>query len=123
MIEVLDGMPEGVIGFRATGHVTRADYRDVLLPPMKAAVEAGEVRMVYAVGPDFEKFEAGALAEDSKVGLTLGIPHLHAWKRCAIVTDEEWVLKAIHAFGFLTPGEVATYGLDQLDEATAWAAG
>jgi len=122
MIEVLEEMPEGVIGFRATGHVTADDYRDMLLPPMKAQVEAGEVRLVYAIGPGFEKFEAGALVQDSKVGLTLGISHWGAWKKCAIVTDEEWVIKAIHAFGFLSPGEVATYPLDGLEQAKEWAA-
>jgi len=122
MIEPLEQMPEGVIGFRASGHVTADDYRDVLLPPMKAQVEAGEVRLVYAIGPGFEKFEAGALVQDSKVGLTLGIGHIHAWKKCAIVTDTEWVVKAIHAFGFMSPGEVATYPLDQLDAAAEWAA-
>jgi hypothetical protein len=99
------------------------DYRDVLLPPMKAQVEAGEVRIVYAIGPGFEKFEAGALVQDSKVGLTLGIAHIHAWKKCAIVTDEGWVIKAIHAFGFMSPGEVTTYPLEGLEAAVEWAAG
>ena len=28
--------------------------------------------MVFAVGPGFEKFELGALAEDTKTGVTLG---------------------------------------------------
>ena len=123
MIEPLDGMPAGTIGFRATGRVTRAEYRDLLLPAMKAAAEAGEVRMVFAVGPGFDEFEPGALVEDTKVGLTLGIGHLHAWKRTAVVTDVDWIKKAIHMFTWLTPGEVEVFELEQLDEARAWAAG
>jgi hypothetical protein len=91
MIEQLDDMPPGTIGFRATGHVTRDEYRDVLLPPVRAAAEAGDVRMLFAVGPGFEEFEPGALMEDSKMGLTLGIGHLHAWKRTALVTDVDWI--------------------------------
>jgi hypothetical protein len=123
MVEPLDGMPEGTIGFRATGRVTRAEYRDLLLPAMKAAAEAGEVRMVFAVGPGFDGFEPGALVEDAKVGLTLGIGHLHAWKRTAVVTDVDWIKKAIHMFTWLTPGEVEVFELEQLDEARDWAAG
>jgi hypothetical protein len=123
MIEPLENMPDGVIGFRATGHVTGEEYKEVLLPAMKEQVEAGEVRLVYAVGPGFEKFEAGAMLQDSKVGVTLGIGHHGAWKRCALVTDEEWITKAMHAFAWMAPGEVATFGLDELDEAAAWAAG
>jgi hypothetical protein len=123
MVEPLDGMREGTIGFRATGRVTRAEYHDLLLPAMKAAAEAGEVRMVFAVGPGFEEFEPGALMEDAKVGVTLGIGHLHAWKRTAVVTDVDWIKKAIHMFTWLTPGEVEVFELEQLDEARDWVAG
>ena len=115
-------MPAGTIGFRATGHVSGAEYREQLLPAVRDAVEAGEVRMVFAVGPGFEKFELGALAADSKMGLTLGIGHPHAWKRTAVATDVEWIEKAIHMFAWLTPGEVRLFALDQIEEAKSWAA-
>jgi hypothetical protein len=116
-------MPDGTIGFRATGRVSRDEYRDLLLPAMRAAAEAGEVRMVFAVGPGFERFEPGALADDTKVGVTLGIGHLHSWKRTALVTDVDWIGKALHIFAWLTPGEVKLYELDGLEEAKAWVAG
>ncbi len=32
MIERIEGMPAGTIGFRASGKLNRADYRDVLEP-------------------------------------------------------------------------------------------
>jgi hypothetical protein len=123
MIEPLEGMPPGTIGFRATGRVTRDEYRDVLLPAMRDAAEAGEVRMLFAIGPGFERFEAGALAEDTKTGLTLGIGHLRSWKRTAIATDADWVAKATHMFAWMAPGELNVYPLDQLEDAKAWVAG
>ena len=123
MIEPLDDLPEGVIGFRATGHITRDEYRDVLLPAMRERAKAGEVRMVFAMGPGFEEFEAGAMWEDSKVGVTLGIGHHSSWKRCALATDVDWVAKAFHMFAWMAPGEVKTFSLDQLEEAKAWTAG
>jgi hypothetical protein len=123
MIEPLDGMPEGTIGFRATGRVTRDEYRDILLPPMRAAAEGGDVRMVFAVGPGFEKFEAGALAQDTKAGVTLGLGHPHAWTRTALVTDVDWIAKALHMFAWLTPGEVKLYELAALEDAKVWVAG
>jgi len=116
-------MADGTIGYRATGRVTREEYRDVLLPGMKAAAEAGEVRMVFAVGPGFEKFELGALALDTKTGITLGVGHPKAWKRVALVTDVHWLADVMHLFGWLTPGEVKLYGLDGLEDAKAWVAG
>jgi len=123
VIEALEGMPDGTIGFRATGRVTREEYRDVLVPPMRAAAEAGDVRMVFAVGPGFEKFELGALGEDTKTGITLGLGHPKAWKRIALVTDVDWIANVLHMFGWLTPGEVKLYGLDGLEDAKAWVAG
>jgi hypothetical protein len=120
MIETLEGMPAGTIGFRATGRVSGEEYRDILLPSMRTAAEAGSVRMVFAIGPGFEKFELGALAQDTRAGITLGIGHPHAWKRTAVVTDVDWIVKTIHMFTWLTPGEVRTYELDGLEDATSW---
>jgi SpoIIAA-like len=122
VIEVLDPMPPGTIGFRATGRVTGEEYHDVLLPAMRAAADAGDVRMVFAVGPGFEKFEPGALLEDARVGVTFGIAHRHAWKRTAVVTDVDWITKAIHMFDWLTPGEVRVFELHQLEDAKTWVA-
>jgi hypothetical protein len=122
MIEPLEGMAPGTIGVRATGKVTADEYRDLLLPAMRSAAEAGDVRMVFAVGPGFEKFEPGALLEDSKVGLTLGLGHLSAWKRTALVTDVDWIIKTFHMFAWMAPGEVMIRGLDGLEEAKAWVA-
>ena len=116
-------MPDGTIGFRATGRVTREEYRDVLLPSMRIAAEAGDVRMVFAVGPGFERFELGALAQDTKAGITLGLGHPHAWKRTALVTDVDWIAKALHMFAWLVPGEVKLYEIEGLEEAKTWVAG
>ena len=123
MIEPLEDMAEGTIGFQATGRVTRDEYRELLLPAMRSAAQAGEVRMVFAVGPGFEEFEPGALIEDTKAGITLGIGHPHAWKRTALVTDVDWITKAVHMFAWLTPGEIMVRGLDGLEEAKRWVAG
>jgi hypothetical protein len=123
VIERLEGMPDGTIGYRATGRLTREEYRDLLLPGLKAAAEAGDVRMVFAVGPGFERIELGALALDTKTGVMLGVGHPKAWKRTALVTDVDWLADVMHLFGWLTPGEVKLYGLDGLEDAKAWVAG
>lgn len=123
MIDVLEGMPAGTIGFRASGRVTREEFRDVLLPPMRAAVESGEVRLVFAVGPGFTRLEAGALAEDTRAAISLGFAHAHAWKRIALATDVEMIAHAWHMFAWMTPAEVRLYRLDELEDAKAWVAG
>ncbi len=123
MIERIDDMPEGTIGFRAAGRVTRDEYRQTLEPAMRAAAEASEVRMLFVVTAEFERFEAGALMEDTKTGVQLGLGHLAAWKRTGLVTDLEWMRNALHFFAWMAPGEVQVFGLDQVDAAKEWVAG
>jgi SpoIIAA-like len=124
MIERLDDMPPGTIGFRASAEVTRGDYAQTLLPPLKEAIERGEsVRLLFQLGPDFQKFDPGALLADAQTGLTLGLRHLSAWKRTALVTDVDWVRRAVELLGWMTPGELRLFSHEKLDEAKAWVAG
>jgi hypothetical protein len=122
MVERIEDMPAGTIGFRASGEVTRDDYREVLEPALREAVEAGEVRMLYVVDGGF-KMDAGAFREDAKTGLEIGLRHHSAWKRTALVTDVEWVRTAIKLLAFMAPGEVRVWGMDGLEEAREWVAG
>ena len=122
MIERIEDMPAGTVGFRATGKLSVADYRDVLEPVLREAAESGEIRMVFQL-TGAKGLEPGAWYEDVKTGLGLGLGHHSAWKRSAIVTDIEWVGKAFEMFAWITPGEVMVWGLDQLDQAKTWVTG
>jgi hypothetical protein len=121
MIETIEGMPAGTIGFRASGKLTRSDYRDVLEPVLRKAAEAGSIRMLFELA-DFDGLEPAAWWDDMKTGLGLGIGHHSAWKKSAIVTDVEWLAKAFRFFAWMTPGEVRVYRLEQRDEALGWVA-
>ena len=124
MIERLDGMPEGTLGFLFSGEVSRRDYDEVLVPALQEAFDSGEpVRCLCQLGPDFEGYEAGAVWEDVKTGAKFGVGHLSAWKRMALVTDVAWVRHAMAMFGWMTPGEAKLFALDELDQAKSWVAG
>jgi hypothetical protein len=114
-------MSVGTIGFRASGKLTPEDYRDVLVPTLGEAVDAGEVRMLFVLS-DFEELEPRAWLEDAKTGFELGFFKHSAWKRSAIVSDAEWVKKAFRMFAWMTPGEVKVFDLDREDEARSWVA-
>jgi hypothetical protein len=118
VIEALSDLPTGVIGFEVAGTVNAEDYRDVVLPALERAAASGEVRFVVVI-PEFHGMTGGALWQDLKVG----VEHLWAWKRIALVTDIEWMHHMTTMFGWMTPGEVRHFTLSQRDEAIAWAAG
>jgi SpoIIAA-like len=122
MIERIEDMPPGTIGLRASGKLSREDYRRVLEPAIQQGLDAGELRLVFVL-TDFEGLEAAAWPEDIKTGLGAWFGHHSAWKRFALVTDVEWVAKAMHMFAWMTPGEVMICQPYKLAEAKSWAAG
>jgi hypothetical protein len=123
MIIRLHDMPEGTLGFRATGKITRADYADVLVPELHKVVEGdGKLRTLYVID-DLETMEPSALWADSKLGFDLAIRHHDRWERSAIVTDIEWMAQATRLFAWMIPGEARVFPLAELDEAKAWVAG
>ena len=82
MIRVLDDMPDGVLGFEATGKLTADDYTKVLAPALAAAAAGGaKIRVVLDFTGEFDGMEAGAVWQDLKTG----IQDWHAWDRIALV--------------------------------------
>lgn len=118
MIEPLENLPEGVIGFRAVGTVEPDDYRNVLDPAIDAAAGDG-VRLVYVLGDDFDRYSLGALWQDAKLGSTRSPK---TWERVAFVTNHDWIGHAANVFAPLMPGEFKVFPLEQTDEAIGWAA-
>lgn len=122
MIEVLDDMPKGVSGIRVSGRLTGDDMRE-FRPTMDELLGAEELRFVEVVADDYEGFGPGGLAQDLKQGFGALLHHHSAFKRIAIVSDREWVAHTLHALAWLVPGELALFGLDEIDRAKEWAAG
>ena len=118
--EVIPDMPPGTHGIRISGHLSREDYADVLVPPLRRAVDAGErIRVLYAIGPELH-MEPGALWEDIKTELDLGIRHRDAWERIAVVSDLDWLWRAFKLFSWMVPGEMRLFHERELDQAKAW---
>jgi SpoIIAA-like len=122
MIEVLSDMPQGVTGFRVSGRLRGEDLR-AFAPHMSELLKGGEIRIVEVVGSDYEGFGPGGLSEDLKLGLGALFKHHANFKRIAVVSDKEWVGHTLHALAWMVPGELAFFGLDELESAKEWAAG
>ena len=114
MLTLIEDLPAGVVGVEAHGKVTAEDYEQVLKPAVEAA--GSRVRLLYVLGHDFPDYTAGAAWEDAK----LGLGHLRAWERIAIVGDADWLRHAIQVLGWIMPGEVKVFGTDELDSAREW---
>ena len=117
MVEKMTGFPEGVVGVSATGEVTHEDYKNVIVPAVEEALaQKPKIRFLYYLGPEYTGFKASALWDDAK----LGLGHTRAWERVALVTEVEWIRKAMQLFGVLIPGELRVFSNSELSAAREW---
>lgn len=113
MIEIIEGLPDNVVGFVATGRVTSADCDAVLLPAVKNTSKRYEkLRLYYELECRFP----GAAWED----LDIAPLRLQQWERVALVTDVSWVRQTVKALRFLIPAEVRVFSTIQADEGRDW---
>ena len=123
MVERIEDMPDGVVGLRASRKLTKDDYTGVLEPALNEAMDSGEARVVFVL-TDFEGLELGAMPEDVRTGLGVEFAHRQEWRRLALVTDVDWVARAMRMFAWAMPGELGVYeDLGDLEKAKRWAAG
>jgi len=123
VIERLSDLPAGVIGFRASGKLTRDQYRE-MMEPIYAALERGEKLNIYfELADDFDGLDLAALWEDMKAAGSVGLKHRSSWQKMALVTDKNWIRHGAAVFGPLAPGELRIFDPDEKDQAKNWITG
>jgi hypothetical protein len=117
--EVLEGSPsKQVIAVKAVGKLTGDDYEQTLQPLVDEQLKKSDgLRIVIVLGPEWEGMTAGAVWDDFKMGMG----KLGKWKRCAVVTDRDWIETATKAFAWMTPAEAKVFETDELADAMKWA--
>ncbi len=117
MMKTIDQLGDGIVGIEAHRKVTREDYENVLIPALDRALKAHKkIRFLYHVAPDFSGFTGGALWDDAQVG----IRHLGAWERVAVVTDVTWIADAVKAFQFVIPAKTRVFHDAEVQLAKDW---
>jgi hypothetical protein len=120
VIERIAEMPADAVGFRVTGKIHARDYRDVLAPELRRALNAGGgLRTLYVI-EDLGAIEPAALWADARLGFDLVVRNRPAWVRSAIVTDIAWMVRATRAFAWMIPGETRVFQLRELETAKSW---
>ena len=115
MIEVINELPDNVVGIIAKGRVTNEECDTVLKPAMERSLKRhGKIRLYYEVGSRFP----GAGWDN----LDVAIDHLPQWERIAIVTDTGWVRHTVNALRFLIASEVRVFTVLEAEEGRAWIA-
>ena len=119
MIEKMNGLAENVIGFRASGKVTKADYETVLMPAVNDHEKKfPKLNFLLWLDTDVSNYTMGAWVDD----ILLGFQHLTHWHKVAIVSHSSAISKITDVFGHLVPGTYRGFKTEELEAARQWLA-
>jgi hypothetical protein len=118
MLTEIMGMPDGAIGFAATGVVTTDERRRVLEPQIDSAREGGKIRLLYMTGPDFAGYVEGALFDEA----VFGTRHFTDFKKIAFVSDAGPYNRAVQALDGLMPAALKVFRTGDINAAKEWLA-
>lgn len=113
MIEIVEGLPDNVVGIVVSGRLTNKDCARVLVPAIeKSRVWHYRLRLYYEIRSRYP----GAAWDD----IDLGLEHAPLWERVAVVTDVAAIRHAVKALRLLMPGKIRAFTLSQVPEGLAW---
>ncbi|MFN8146098.1 MAG: STAS/SEC14 domain-containing protein [Candidatus Nanopelagicales bacterium] len=116
MILIRSDMPPGTIGFEAVGELTADDYRDVIVPALERRLPDQPLRMLVLLDERFDKVTPGAAIQDIK----LWLEHRDDWRKIAVVTDHEWITRAVDDVTAFSADRLRAFPTAQLDAAGTW---
>lgn len=115
----MEDLPGNVLGVSAEGKITGTDYETVLIPAVDEKLKANKkIRMLYHLGSKFTGFDLNAMLDDAK----LGLKHLSAWDRIALVSDHDMINTFAKFFGYMMSCELRIFNNDELEAAKKWIA-
>jgi hypothetical protein len=119
VLELIQGLPDAVVGFEAVGTVTVEDYESTLVPAVEHALATHEkIRLLHVLGERLDHHTLGALWDDTRLGLS----HIRAIERIAVVSDHDGVRTLVKAGGRSVPGELRLFSDAERGAAAAWVA-
>jgi hypothetical protein len=117
MLTIINDLPDNVLGVSGEGKITGKDYETVLIPAIAEKFKTNKkLRMLYHLGVNFTGFDLSAMLDDAKMGMK----HLSAWDRIALVSDHEMMNTFAKFFGHMLSCELRIYKNAEMGEAKKW---
>lgn len=116
MIEQIKNLPDNMVGFRASGEVTKDDFDIVHTKVEQLVDKTGKLNYMLFLDTPPSEFTVGAWWEDA----LLGIKNITKWNRAAIISDSEVVDKFTAVFSKVMPGEFKVFQKNDLERAIDW---
>ena len=119
MFTPIEGLPDGAIGFVASGRITSTDRHEVLEPTIDWALTAREkIKLLYCTAPDFAAYDEGMVLDDA----VFGTRHFTDFSKIAFVAEEGPYDRAVNALDGLMPADVRVFRSGEIEAAKEWLA-
>jgi hypothetical protein len=117
MITVLPESTGNILVLRASEKLTDLDYKDVLIPRLEAIIaEHGKARLLLDMGDEFHGWEAAALWDDARFGLT----HRKDFEKMGVIGGPRWVEWGMKIGALAISGEIRSFSSSERDVALRW---
>jgi SpoIIAA-like len=116
VIELIEGLPEQVVGLEAVGKVTAEDYGGVSAAIERVLTTHEQVRLLHVIADRFTGHSASALVADTRLGLS----NVRSIERIAVVTDIQHFRALVRGGGWSLPGELKLFSTAERAGAEAW---
>ncbi len=117
MIEVLPGSEGNILILKAAGKLTDKDYKEVLIPRLESIIqEHGRARLLIDMGDEFHGWEAEALWDDARFGLT----HRNDFDKMGVIGGPKWLEWGLKLATMIMSGEIRSFASIERAEAMRW---
>ena len=117
MIDVLPESKGNILVLKAVGKLTDQDYKDVLIPHLDSIIrEHGKVRLLLDMGDNFHGWEAAALWDDTRFGIT----HRNNFSKMGGISGPRWVEWGLKLAAMVVSGEIRSFSPGEREEALNW---
>lgn len=116
MLKLLEGFDDATVAIESEGEVTHKDYEEVLIPRVKEILETHKKVKCFIHFTEGSTYSVGAMATDAMFGFR----HLLSWDKVAIVSDIEWIHKAMRFILPIMPFKIKLFAEQEYDEAKTW---
>ncbi|HEY8163733.1 MAG TPA: STAS/SEC14 domain-containing protein [Methylocystis sp.] len=118
MIEIMPGSEGNVLGLKATGKLTHADYQETIKPQLESRLaEHGPLKLVFLMDSSFSGWDWRAALDDA----SLAFRHRADFRKLAVIGGPAWAAGAAKLASALMKGDIRIFPQEKLDEAWEWA--
>ena len=116
MMELMQGLPDNVLGIIGSGTITGEDYDTVIIPAMKDKLQRHKkIRMLYQLNKDFVHYALDAYLEDAKVSW-----HTLSFEKVAVVSDVHWINDSVNLYKLFMPMPIKVFSNNEIEKAKEW---